>query len=74
MCIGICGKLIACEGEWGIVRYEGNQIRVRLGLAQVETGDLVMVHAGCVICRVSQSEADEITSLLQEFEEALSDE
>lgn len=71
MCIGICGKLVACEDEWAIVHYEGNQIRARRGLAAVAVGDFVMVHAGCIICKVSQSEAEEIETLLGEFQEVM---
>lgn len=54
----------------GRVRFEGVSRVVSLGFVpEVEVGDYVIVHAGCAIARVDESEARRVWRYLEEMEE-----
>ena len=64
MCIAVPGKLIEMDGSCGKADIKGNVIPVELGIVQAKIGDYVLVHAGCAISVVDQSEAEELQDLL----------
>jgi hydrogenase expression/formation protein HypC len=64
MCIAVPGKLIEIAGTRGKVDVRGNILPVELGLVQASIGDYLLIHAGCAISVVPQSEAEEIQELL----------
>ena len=59
MCVALPGKIVSLEDEkTALVDFDGNQVRARRGLVEVAVGDLVLVHAGCILQKVSQQDAD----------------
>lgn len=67
MCVAVSGKLIEKNGNNGRVSIRGNIIAVEMGIVDAEVGDYVLVHAGCAITKVSQSDSDELDELLREI-------
>lgn len=65
MCIAVPGKIIAMEGTQGKVDVRGNLLPAELGLVKAQPGDYVLVHAGCAISVISQSEAEEMDELFR---------
>jgi hydrogenase expression/formation protein HypC len=68
MCVALPGTVIEIKDKNAIVDFNGNTVNARMGLVDVEKGDRVLVHAGCIIQKVSQSEAEEIEKLFGELE------
>jgi len=48
--------------------FSGNTVNARLGLVDVKPGDKVLVHAGCIMQKVSSKEANELEKLMKELE------
>lgn len=69
MCIAVPGKLIEMDGTRGKVDVRGNILPVELGIVQAKIGDYLLIHAGCAISVVRESEAEEIQALLEMVEE-----
>lgn len=69
MCVALPGTVIRVDREKKIAKidFSGNVIDARTGLVEVNPGDRVLVHAGCVLQKLSGTEADEIDSLLSEM-------
>ncbi|SHI12935.1 hydrogenase expression/formation protein HypC [Butyrivibrio fibrisolvens DSM 3071] len=68
MCVALPGTVIEIKDKNAIVDFNGNTVNARMGLVDVKKGDRVLVHAGCIIQKVSQSEAEEIEKLFGELE------
>lgn len=64
MCVAIPGCVLKVEEDTAVVDFSGNQVNAFIGLIDVKPGDYVLVHAGCVIQKMKQSEAEEITALM----------
>lgn len=64
MCIAIPGKILSIEDGKATVDFSGNQVKAYIGLVNVAVGDYVLVHAGCVIQKMKQQEAQELTQLM----------
>ena len=63
MCVALPGKVIEINGRDAVVDFSGNQVTARAGLVDVKVGDYVLVHAGCVIQKVTQQEMDDLKEL-----------
>ena len=63
MCVALPGKVIEIKGRDAVVDFSGNQVTARAGLVDVKVGDYVLVHAGCVIQKVTQQEMEEMKNL-----------
>ena len=63
MCVALPGKVIEINGRDAVVDFSGNQVTARAGLVDTKVGDFVLVHAGCVIQKVSQQDMDDLKSL-----------
>ena len=63
MCVALPGKVIEIKERDAVVDFNGNLVTARAGLVDVKVGDYVLVHAGCVIQKVSKQEMDEIENL-----------
>ena len=63
MCVALPGKVIEIKGRDAVVDFSGNQVTARAGLVDVTVGDYVLVHAGCVIQKVTQQEMEEMKNL-----------
>ena len=67
MCVALPGKVIELRERNAIVDFEGNQVTARAGLVDVKPGDHVLVHAGCIIQKVTQKEAQDIQKLMEDM-------
>lgn len=63
MCVALPGKVIELKDRDAVVDFNGNQVTARAGLVDVKVGDYVLVHAGCVIQKVSKQDMDELENL-----------
>ena len=63
MCVALPGKVIEINERDAVVDFNGNQVTARAGLVEVEVGDYVLVHAGCIIQKVSKQQMDELENL-----------
>lgn len=63
MCVALPGKVIEIKDRDAVVDFSGNQVTARAGLVDVKVGDYVLVHAGCVIQKVTQQEMDDLKAL-----------
>lgn len=70
MCVALPGTVIEAGKAKSIVDFGGNRVEARSGLVDVKPGDRVLVHAGCILQKVSKEEAEELTKLFHEVEEA----
>ena len=66
MCVALPGKVIKMQGEDAIVDFNGNQVTAKAGLVDVCEGDYVLVHAGCILQKVSKQEAEDLDALMEE--------
>ncbi len=66
MCVALPGKVIALQGADALVDFNGNQVKARAGLVDVQAGDYVLVHAGCILQKVSTEEAENLNALMDE--------
>lgn len=63
MCVALPGKVIEMKDRDAVVDFNGNQVTARAGLVDVKVGDYVLVHAGCVIQKVTQQDMEEMKTL-----------
>lgn len=68
MCVALPGKVIEISGDIAKADFSGNLLEVRTGLVDIAVGDYVLVHAGCVIQKVSTEEALRMEDLMREIE------
>ena len=69
MCVALPGKVIEIKERDAVVDFNGNQVTARAGLVDVKVGDYVLVHAGCVIQKVTQQEMEELKNLKEQMGE-----
>ena len=63
MCVALPGKVIEIKGRDAVVDFNGNKVTARAGLVDVKVGDCVLVHAGCIIQKVSQQDMEDLKAL-----------
>ncbi len=67
MCLAIPARVISIEDDMATIDLEGTRRRVSLLLQdEVEVGDYVIVHAGFVIHKIDEAEAEASLRLLRE--------
>jgi hydrogenase expression/formation protein HypC len=67
MCLAIPARVISIEDDVGTIDLEGTRRTVSLLLQdEVEVGDYVIVHAGFVIHKIDEAEAEASLKLLRE--------
>ncbi|MCI1304785.1 MAG: HypC/HybG/HupF family hydrogenase formation chaperone [Lachnospiraceae bacterium] len=73
MCVALPGTVLSVDEQkkTAKVSFSGNAVEARTGLVDVKPGDRVLVHAGCVLQKLSGTEAEEIASLLSEMSGSL---
>ncbi|MBR6228579.1 MAG: HypC/HybG/HupF family hydrogenase formation chaperone [Eubacterium sp.] len=71
MCVALPGKVIEVKGNTAVVDFSGNRVEARSGLVEIEPGDRVLVHAGLILQKVSQTEAEEMEMLFRELEDSV---
>lgn len=67
MCVALPGVVEEVYEETALVNFSGNRVEAASGLIDVSVGDRVLVHAGCILQIVSQSEAEEMENLFAEL-------
>ncbi|MEE3467700.1 MAG: HypC/HybG/HupF family hydrogenase formation chaperone [Eubacterium sp.] len=70
MCVAWPGTVIEVKDRRAVVDFSDNRVEARTGLVEVVPGDRVLVHAGCILQKVSESEAQELESLFRDLEES----
>ena len=56
MCVALPGRVVSVEGTTAAVDFQGNTVRAEAGLVRVKPGDQVLVHAGCILQVLSETE------------------
>ena len=69
MCIAIPGRVMEVNGDQANVDFNGNQVKVNIGLVEPAVGQYVLVHAGCAIEVMEKDKAQEIIDLFADIEE-----
>lgn len=69
MCVAMPGKVVSIEGTLAKVDFNGTIITAQAGLVDAKSGDFVLVHAGCILQRLSQSDHNALTDLFREIED-----
>ena len=66
------GKVVSVNKEKNTasVDFHGSIIEARTGLMDVAEGELVLVHAGCILQKVSEERYNEWAKLAEEMGEA----
>jgi hydrogenase expression/formation protein HypC len=67
MCVALPGTVIEVKDADAVVDFSGNRVSAKAGLVDIKKGDRVLVHAGCIIQKVSETEAEELESLFEEL-------
>ena len=65
MCVALPGRVASVNGTRADVDFSGNVISADAGLVDIKPGDRVLVHAGCIIQKLSNEDAD----FMEEFSE-----
>lgn len=66
MCVALPGKVVKIEEKDAVVDFNGNQVTARMGLVDIKEGDYVLVHAGCILQKVSPQEAKSLNELMED--------
>lgn len=69
MCVALPGKVISISSHTALVDFDGSQVNAEAGLVKVQEGDRVLVHAGCIIQKLSEKDAEDMEELFRELEE-----
>lgn len=69
MCVALPGKVVKVNGRKAIVDFDGNSVEAEAGLVKIKPGDSVLVHAGCILQVLSDSEYAVMKKLFAELEE-----
>jgi len=69
MCVALPGTVRSVDARHNTAKvdFSGTVVEARTGLVPVRQGDRVLVHAGCIMQKLSGTEADEIEALLSEM-------
>lgn len=68
MCVALPGKVIEVKDDIAVCDFNGNVVEARAGLVDVKPGDHVLVHAGCILQKVSAEEAEDLSQLMSDLE------
>ncbi len=69
MCVALPGKVVSIKDHTALVDFNGSRVDAEAGLVDISEGDRVLVHAGCIIQKLSEKDADEMEALFRELEE-----
>lgn len=70
MCVAVPGKVIKIDGSIAEVDFQGNIVRAQAGLVSVKPGDRVLVHAGCILQKMTEQDSKMLEDLFAEVEAA----
>ncbi len=69
MCVAMPGTVLSVDRRTALVDFDGNKVKARTGLVQIEPGDRVLVHAGCILQKISDRELKEMNEIMRQMEE-----
>ena len=67
MCVALPGKVIDVRDRKATVDFNGNRVDARTGFVSIKPGDYVLVHAGCILQKLTEQDADEMTEIFSEL-------
>ncbi len=67
MCLAIIGKVLETDEKNAVIEYHGSRIKASAGLMKVEKGEYVLVHAGCIIQKVTEDDAAATEEIMNEI-------
>ena len=70
MCVALPGKVVEIYEKDALVDFSGNRVRAISGLVPIAVGDYVLVHAGCILQKLSAGESRDMIELFEEIEQA----
>lgn len=70
MCVAMAGRVVELYEKEALVDFSGNRVRAVSGLVPLTVGDCVLVHAGCILQKLSEGEAADMMELFEEIENA----
>lgn len=70
MCVAMAGRVVELYEKEALVDFSGNRVRAVSGLVPLTVGDYVLVHAGCILQKLSEGEAADMMELFEEIENA----
>lgn len=68
MCIAVPGRVMSIADGRARVDFSGNIVEADVRLVDAKVGDYVLVHAGCAIEVMRESQAEDLAELLREIE------
>lgn len=68
MCVAVPGKVIEINGCKAKINIMNNVCEANIQLVDVNIGDYVLLHAGCVIDVLEKDTAEEILGIFEELE------
>jgi len=63
MCVALPGRVIEVREGVAKMDFNGNMVDAMSGLVDVVPGDYALVHAGCIIQKMTESEAKEMKEI-----------
>lgn len=70
MCIAVPGRILTVGTEKATVMIMGIEEEINIAfLENIKPGEWVLIHTGYAICKIEESEADEVQALLKELGE-----
>lgn len=67
MCVALPGVVIQIKDDYATVDFDGNKVEARgASLLNIQMGDKVLVHAGCIIQKVSDEDSDILNEIMRE--------
>ncbi len=63
MCVALPGKVIEVRDGAAKIDFSGNIVNAMAGLVELQPGDYALVHAGCVIQKMSEAEAKDMEDI-----------
>lgn len=67
MCVALPGKVIDVRDRKATVDFNGNRVDARTGFVDIAPGDYVLVHAGCILQKLTEQDADEMNEIFTEI-------
>ena len=73
MCVAVPGIIKKIDNNTAEVDYNGNVVKAHTGIVAVNEGDYVLVHAGMIIQKLNEAEAQKMIDLFGELEELVNE-
>jgi hydrogenase expression/formation protein HypC len=68
MCLSVPAQIVTMDGEFAVVSVNGALFRAGIQMIEdPQPGEYILLHAGFAIQKISEQEAEETLSLLQEI-------